>query len=116
MPRLSGLYQLIVQARPWPLGNYLAGPFPENHSRHQFILDVATGTGYAAMAVAKDLPDGHVTGIDFSAGMLAQAVRNKHARGMDNVTFTEMDMQAMGYPDNGFDVAICAFSIFLSMT
>jgi len=78
----------------------------------EHVIDVATGTGYAALAIAKDLPDGQVTGIDFSEGMLSQANKNKKDQGIHNVTFIEMDMQAMDYPDNHFDVAVSAFSIF----
>ena len=40
---------------------------------NEHILDVATGTGNAACILAEYLPDGKVTGIDFSEGMLAQA-------------------------------------------
>ncbi len=78
----------------------------------EHVLDVATGTGYVALTVAKDLPDGEVTGIDFSEGMLAEAMRNKQEQGIHNVTFVEMDMQAIDYQDKYFDAAISAFSIF----
>lgn len=76
------------------------------------VLDVATGTGLVAFAIAKELPDGTVTGIDFSEGMLAQATKNKIEKGTHNVTFAEMDMQAIEFEDNYFNVAISAFSIF----
>ncbi|VFQ44796.1 class I SAM-dependent methyltransferase [Desulfoluna butyratoxydans] len=78
----------------------------------EHVIDVATGTGYVAFALARDLPDGHVTGIDFSEGMLAQAIENKNKLGIPNVTFVEMDMQAIDYKDNHFDVAVSSFSIF----
>lgn len=76
------------------------------------VLDVACGTGCASFAVAKKLPAGHVTGIDFSSGMLSRAMRKKEAGGIRNVTFAEMDMQAMDFPDGRFDAAVSAFSIF----
>lgn len=76
------------------------------------VLDVACGTGCASFAVAKNLPAGHVTGIDFSSGMLSRAMRKKEADGIRNVTFAEMDMQAMDFPDGRFDAAVSAFSIF----
>lgn len=78
----------------------------------EHILDVATGTGYAAFKIAKALPDGHVTGIDFSEGMLAQAEKNKQAQGIHNVTFAEMDMEVIDFQDNYFDGAVSSFSIF----
>ncbi|MEJ2692005.1 MAG: class I SAM-dependent methyltransferase [Candidatus Thiodiazotropha sp.] len=76
------------------------------------VLDVATGTGYVALTIAKELPDGHVTGIDFSSGMLTQAMKNRDRQEICNVTFVEMDMQEIDYQDRYFDVAISAFSIF----
>jgi ubiquinone/menaquinone biosynthesis C-methylase UbiE len=76
------------------------------------VLDVACGTGCASLALAKKLPEGHVTGIDFSRGMLSQAERKKEADDIRNVTFYEMDMQAIDFPDGHFDAAVSAFSIF----
>jgi ubiquinone/menaquinone biosynthesis C-methylase UbiE len=78
----------------------------------EHVIDVATGTGYVALSIARDLPHGHVTGIDFSEGMLTQALKNKHTQGIKNVTFREMDMQTIDYQDEHFDVAVCAFSLF----
>lgn len=78
----------------------------------EHVIDVATGTGYMALAIAKDLPDGHVTGIDFSQGMLTQAMKHKNELGIQNVVFVEMDMQAISYKDNHFDVAVSGFSLF----
>jgi ubiquinone/menaquinone biosynthesis C-methylase UbiE len=78
----------------------------------EHVLDVATGTGYVALSVARELPDGKVTGIDFSSGMLAQATKNRDEQGVGNVTFREMDMEAIDFQDEYFDVAVSAFSIF----
>ena len=79
---------------------------------NEHVLDVATGTGCAALSLAKDVPDGHVTGVDFSTGMLAQAKDKSAELGFDNVTFVEMDMQAIEFPDDHFDIAVSSFSIF----
>lgn len=76
------------------------------------ILDIATGTGYVAMKAAKLLPQGKVIGIDFSSGMLAKAMEKKKQQNATNVTFLEMDMQALQFPDTSFDVAISSFGIF----
>lgn len=76
------------------------------------VLDVATGTGHVALELAQRLPRGHVTGVDFSAGMLAQARHKAAARGVANVEFAEMDMQALRFEPATFDAAICAFGIF----
>lgn len=87
-------------------------PLYLNLKGDEHVLDVATGTGYVALSIAKELPDGKVTGIDFSSGMLTQAMRNRDEQGIHNVTFREMDMEAIDYQDKHFDVAVSAFSIF----
>ncbi len=76
------------------------------------VLDVATGTGHAALELAARLPRGRVTGVDFSAGMLAQARRKAAARNLANVDFAEMDLQDLRVDDGSFDAALCAFGIF----
>lgn len=78
----------------------------------EHVLDVATGTGHAALELAGRVPRGHVTGVDFSAGMLAQARNKAAALGITNVAFAEMDMQALGFDAAHFDAAVCAFGIF----
>lgn len=78
------------------------------------ILDVATGTGNAALELARHLPYGQVRGIDFSTGMLAKAEKKKTALGINNVLFIEMDMGSIQFPDNYFDIAVCNFSIFFA--
>ena len=79
---------------------------------HERVLDVATGTGYAALEIAGRLPSGHVMGVDFSAGMLEQARRKTAACGVANAEFAEMDMQDLPFAEASFDVATCAFGIF----
>jgi ubiquinone/menaquinone biosynthesis C-methylase UbiE len=76
------------------------------------VLDVACGTGHASLAVARMLPNGRVTGIDFSAGMLDQARSKAAAQGMNNVDFLERDMTALELPADSFDVVLSAFGIF----
>ena len=76
------------------------------------VLDVATGTGHAALEIAGRLPRGRVTGVDFSAGMLEQAREKAAARGTKNADFAEMDMQDLRFDAASFDMAACAFGIF----
>jgi ubiquinone/menaquinone biosynthesis C-methylase UbiE len=76
------------------------------------VIDIATGTGNAAVAVARRVPRGSVTGIDFSDGMLCQARRKAAAGGLGNITFVKQDMEALNFPEASFDAALCAFGIF----
>ncbi|MDH4226572.1 MAG: methyltransferase domain-containing protein [Deltaproteobacteria bacterium] len=76
------------------------------------VLDVAAGTGNAAIEIAAAIPNGFVTGIDFSEGMLAVARKKAEARAIENVEFFSMDMQTLEFPPEYFDAAVFAFSIF----
>jgi ubiquinone/menaquinone biosynthesis C-methylase UbiE len=79
---------------------------------HEHLLDVATGTGIAATAIAPHLPRGRVTGIDLSEGMLAQARARIRSLGLDNIELHAMDMQDIGFDDARFDAANCSFGLF----
>jgi len=76
------------------------------------VLDVATGTGHAALALSSFLPQGRITGVDFAAGMLDQARKIAATMNVRNVDFLERDMQDLEFATTQFDVAICAFGIF----
>lgn len=81
---------------------------------NETVLDVATGTGHAALAVAARLPRGRVTGVDFSTRMLDQARRKAASLNVRNVEFLERDMQDLGFPAASFDAAVCSFGIFFA--
>ncbi len=76
------------------------------------ILDVATGTGWVSIAIAREVTSGQVTGIDLSDEMLAQAMKKSKAQEISNICFKEMDMEEMTFPKNYFDAAVSAFGIF----
>lgn len=67
------------------------------------ILDVATGTGHTALAVAQHAA--HVTGLDLTLAMLAEARRLAGERGLqDRVEWMEGDAHALPFADHQFDV------------
>jgi ubiquinone/menaquinone biosynthesis C-methylase UbiE len=78
------------------------------------VLDVATGTGNLALEIARTFPDIQVMGIDFSPGMLAQALAKAEKEGIGNAEFLEMDMHEITLPDGSFDAAVCAFGVFFA--
>jgi SAM-dependent methyltransferase len=68
------------------------------------VLDVGTGTGRAAIALAAR--GARVTGVDASGEMLAVAERRAKDAGV-RVTFTPGDAHDLAFPDRSFDAAIC---------
>ena len=78
------------------------------------VLDVATGTGAAALAAARLVgPEGRVIGIDLSEGMLDQAYANCHRQGLSNVDLHTMDAGRLEFRVGYFDTAMCAAGIYL---
>lgn len=67
------------------------------------ILDVGTGTGRAALLLART--GAQVTGVDASDAMLAVA-RQLAAVEHASVRFLSGDAHALGFPDRSFDVAV----------
>jgi len=79
---------------------------------HEQILDVASGTGAAAIPLARQLPNGQVTAVDFSSSMLNQAKKRAENEQLNNLNFQIHDMTAMPFNDSQFDHANCAFGLF----
>ena len=63
-------------------------------------LDVATGTGHTALAVAEHAAE--VIGLDVSSKMLAEARRLAAEQGRANVRFVEGSAEALPFPDGQF--------------
>ena len=77
------------------------------------ILDIATGTGVAAVAAGKQLgSQGRVHAIDLSAGMIEKATDNVEKMALNNIDFHLMDAEKLEFKDNYFDYAMCAFGLF----
>jgi ubiquinone/menaquinone biosynthesis C-methylase UbiE len=82
------------------------------------VLDVATGTGTAALEAARMVTvtgqrgEGHVTGLDLSAAMLAQARARAQVSGLGNLSFVEGDAMKLPFPDGSFDLVLCASALF----
>ncbi len=77
------------------------------------VLDIATGTGIAAIAAAQRiLPGGRVQAIDLSENMLAKADFNRNKMALDNIDLHLMDAATPEFRHNYFDAALCAFGLF----
>lgn len=76
------------------------------------VLDIATGTGAVALALARRLRHGQVLGIDMADGMLQQAAAKAAMHGHANISFRTMDMTALELPVMQYDCATAAFALF----
>jgi demethylmenaquinone methyltransferase/2-methoxy-6-polyprenyl-1,4-benzoquinol methylase len=69
------------------------------------VLDLATGSGDLALAIARKLPAAEITGADFCAEMLETAQR----KGLRNTVVA--DALALPFPDASFDALTVAFGL-----
>jgi len=69
------------------------------------ILDLGTGTGCIALALAHAFPEAHVTGVDISDDALNLASENASLNGLSNVDFVKGDITSLDI-DGIFDIII----------
>lgn len=79
-------------------------------------LDVATGTGLVAFALAAEIADGgYVFGVDFTAAMLARAAEQQNGNGGavlgERVSLAAADATRLPFPDAMFSIVTCRFSV-----
>ncbi|MDG4946155.1 bifunctional demethylmenaquinone methyltransferase/2-methoxy-6-polyprenyl-1,4-benzoquinol methylase UbiE [Weeksellaceae bacterium KMM 9713] len=76
------------------------------------ILDVATGTGDLAIALAKKNPQAKITGFDLSNGMLEHGrVKVAEKNLTDQIEMIQGDAENMPFEDNTFDAITVAFGV-----
>ncbi len=66
-------------------------------------LDVATGTGHTAFALAAHVAS--VAGVDITSEMLCEAKQLQKEAGVDNVRFLLADVHELPFEDASFDLA-----------
>jgi ubiquinone/menaquinone biosynthesis C-methylase UbiE len=81
----------------------LAAPFSGARA-----LDIATGTGFTALALAPQCR--HVVGVDLTFGMVCEARRAAADRGVSNLVFCLGDAETLPFRDGAFDIAACRFA------
>lgn len=69
------------------------------------VLDVATGTGFTALAFAPLVQS--VIGLDVSSGMLHQARKRAQELSISNAVFQEGSAEALPFPNDTFDIVTC---------
>ena len=70
------------------------------------VLDLGTGTGVVALALADRYPEAEILGIDLSPGMIDEARRKVPSELAGRVSFEVGDASALGSPDAAFDLVV----------
>jgi ubiquinone/menaquinone biosynthesis C-methylase UbiE/ribonuclease HI len=72
---------------------------------HEIALDIATGGGHTALALAKVVPK--VIATDITQEMLAAAEKHLRSRGVTNVEYRLADAHALPFENASFDIVTC---------
>ena len=76
------------------------------------IMDMATGTGDLAIAIAQKIEDSTIYGADFSSEMLAVAKQKIEALGLaERISLTECNAEDIPIADEAVDAATIAFGV-----
>ncbi|MFN4765357.1 MAG: bifunctional demethylmenaquinone methyltransferase/2-methoxy-6-polyprenyl-1,4-benzoquinol methylase UbiE [Bacteroidota bacterium] len=76
------------------------------------VLDVATGTADLALALAADLPEAEVIGVDLSEGMLGVGRQKVERNGLrSRVRLEQADAENLPFEDGSFDAVTVAFGV-----
>lgn len=76
------------------------------------ILDVATGTGDLALALASAIPGSRITGVDLSEGMISVGRKKIEKAGLSGrITLEAADCLALPFDDNRFDALTVAYGV-----
>lgn len=76
------------------------------------VLDVATGTADLALALAADLPEAEVIGVDLSEGMLGVGRQKVERNGLRaRVRLEQADAENLPFEEGSFDAVTVAFGV-----
>ncbi len=103
--RLAGGWEEII-ARPEHLAPYEAAL--ETVDPPARALDLRTGTGAGAFAIARRFPEAEVVGADLAEGMLEEARRLTPSELAERVRFEVADASRLPYNDGSFDLVALA--------
>jgi ubiquinone/menaquinone biosynthesis C-methylase UbiE len=70
------------------------------------VLDLGTGTGVGAKALAERYPEAEVVGIDLSPGMIEEALRQLPPELSRRIRFDVGDASALDCPDGEFELVV----------
>lgn len=76
------------------------------------VIETAAGSGLVTFPVAAAIsPDGHILATDLSGEMVARGAAGAEELGLTNVTFQQMNSEALDCSDDEFDRALCSLGL-----
>ncbi|OGE56259.1 hypothetical protein PENARI_c003G11259 [Penicillium arizonense] len=94
----------VLQTHSWRTAqNSAPHLIPHIQPTHK-ILDVGCGPGSISVSLAKLVPGGSVTGVEYVSDPLSGARALAQAEGVTNITFQEGDIHALPFEDGSFDI------------
>ena len=94
----------VLRTHSWRTAANSAGHLIPHITPDMAILDVGCGPGSITVDLARLVPQGHVTGVEYVADPLEHARALALAEGVTNVSFQTGDIHSLDFPDNTFDV------------
>ncbi len=110
--RFAGFYDRAVGGlAPWrDHCRTLAEHLPAETRR---VLDIGTGPGVSAFALAGALPRAHVIGMDFASRMIRRAARHRERLGARNVSLVQADALCLPLRDASLDAVTAHSFLYL---
>ena len=99
-----GHHESVLRSHLWRTAENSAAFLLPHLAPDASVLDVGCGPGTITAGLAERVPHGHVTGLDASEQVIAQA--RELAGDRPNLGFTTGDVYALDYPDGAFDVVL----------
>jgi len=76
------------------------------------LLDVCTGTADVALEAARQFPEAHIVGVDFSRPMISLGLAKvERANFASRISLQVAPAEALPFPDGSFDAATVAFGL-----
>src|SRR6056297_1139738 len=108
--KASTYYETGWQEQLWPAQeSLLAEADPQSG---ETVLDISCGTGLVTIPMAEIIqPDGMVTGIDLSEGMIDEVRSRVNQRDIGNIALKNMNAENLDFLNNTFDLGICSLGL-----
>ena len=94
----------VLRTHSWRTGANSAGYLLPHLRSDMKILDIGCGPGSITIDLARLVPRGHVTGVEYVPDPLEEARALAAAKGVTNISFEIGDIHSLRFEDDAFDV------------